>query len=190
MTLPNILIVTFGSRGDVEPFLALALRLRRTGHRVAFCTARRFRAWVEMTVQGVVFHDMTDELLALMDSDRGRAVIDGGGVLRALRARLKLAKDVKPLHWQMLLDTWQAAREAAPELILGIGPQVRPARLKTPHLGGRKPQPGAGQQPAQVGVVRHPGKHHKTQRQPDQHKGHYSLVEPDREKRIEPRPSP
>lgn len=43
----KILISTFGVRGDVQPYLALAFRLQRAGHRVTLATSHSFTEWIE-----------------------------------------------------------------------------------------------------------------------------------------------
>jgi len=43
----RVLLTAFGSRGDVQPMLALGLGLRRRGHDVAVGAAPNYRAWVE-----------------------------------------------------------------------------------------------------------------------------------------------
>jgi vancomycin aglycone glucosyltransferase len=42
----TILIVVGGTRGDVQPMLALALELRRRGHQVRFSAAPNFESWI------------------------------------------------------------------------------------------------------------------------------------------------
>jgi sterol 3beta-glucosyltransferase len=39
--------MTVGTRGDVQPFLALALALKRAGHQVKLCTHEAHRSLVE-----------------------------------------------------------------------------------------------------------------------------------------------
>lgn len=41
------LLVAVGTRGDVQPALALALELRKLGHEVRLCTSRNFVDWAE-----------------------------------------------------------------------------------------------------------------------------------------------
>jgi vancomycin aglycone glucosyltransferase len=43
----KILLSSIGSRGDVQPLLALALELRTLGHDSRLCVAPNFREWVE-----------------------------------------------------------------------------------------------------------------------------------------------
>ena len=43
----QILISSIGSRGDVQPILALALELKALGHNARLCVAPNFKEWVE-----------------------------------------------------------------------------------------------------------------------------------------------
>jgi vancomycin aglycone glucosyltransferase len=43
----KFLLSSIGSRGDVQPLLALALELRALGHTPLLCVAPNFRAWIE-----------------------------------------------------------------------------------------------------------------------------------------------
>ena len=43
----RVAIVTVGTRGDVQPLLALALALKAAGHEAVICANDNFRAWVE-----------------------------------------------------------------------------------------------------------------------------------------------
>jgi vancomycin aglycone glucosyltransferase len=43
----RVLLSTIGSRGDVQPVVALAERLRELGQEVRVCAPPDFRAWVE-----------------------------------------------------------------------------------------------------------------------------------------------
>src|SRR5439155_3910642 len=43
----RVLLSTIGSRGEVQPLTALALRLRELGHQVRACVPPDFREWLE-----------------------------------------------------------------------------------------------------------------------------------------------
>ncbi len=43
----QVLLSTIGSRGDVQPILALALELQAFGHRARLCVAPNFKEWIE-----------------------------------------------------------------------------------------------------------------------------------------------
>jgi sterol 3beta-glucosyltransferase len=58
----RLFIVAFGSRGDVQPFVALGKGLSAAGHNVTVCTAPQFESFVRE--QGLDYGHMTGELLA------------------------------------------------------------------------------------------------------------------------------
>ena len=43
----QVLLSSIGSRGDVQPIVALALELRTLGHRARLCVAPNFKEWIE-----------------------------------------------------------------------------------------------------------------------------------------------
>src|SRR4030095_4657067 len=43
----KVLLSSIGSRGDVQPILALARELRARGHEACLCVAPNFKEWVE-----------------------------------------------------------------------------------------------------------------------------------------------
>ena len=43
----HILISTYGTQGDMQPFIALGVGLRASGHTVTVCTCAEYRALVE-----------------------------------------------------------------------------------------------------------------------------------------------
>lgn len=43
----RVLLSSIGSRGDVQPLVALALELRALGHHARLCVAPNFKAWIE-----------------------------------------------------------------------------------------------------------------------------------------------
>lgn len=67
-----ITIATLGSRGDVQPFLSLAVALSRAGHRVRLATNEPFRALV--AEHGVDFAPIGGDIREIV-GDRGRAAL-------------------------------------------------------------------------------------------------------------------
>ena len=43
----RVLLSTIGSRGDVQPLVALASQLRTLGHQIRLCVPPDFRDWIE-----------------------------------------------------------------------------------------------------------------------------------------------
>ena len=90
----KITIITAGSRGDVQPFVALGLGLQAAGHDVTLCAGVSYEPFV--SGYGLKFAPMNDDFLHLADS------MEGGG-FGAIRK-------VKPMIRIMLEDQWRGAQ--------------------------------------------------------------------------------
>ena len=67
-----------GTRGDVQPFLAVARELRRYGHRVRLATHAPYREFVEQ--HGVEFYPLGGDPTILSEFVvRNRGILPGGG---------------------------------------------------------------------------------------------------------------
>lgn len=64
--MARIVLNTFGSFGDLHPYLALALRLRERGHEPAIAAAEVYRA--KVTAEGVAFHAVRPDVGELMSN--------------------------------------------------------------------------------------------------------------------------
>lgn len=109
----RIAIQTLGTRGDVQPYVALARGLRRRGHDVQIAGPAQFETMV--TRHGLAFAPLPAELLALIDTPAGKAAIAGGhGVL----ARLRLLRQIVPMMRRLLDAEWAAVMGFAPDVIV------------------------------------------------------------------------
>lgn len=113
----NIFIVTVGSRGDVQPYIALGKGLNKSGHSVTICTCSSFESFI-------IDHDlnygyMNDDFIKLVDSEAGRKAMENGGNLFSLvKTMVTLLKDSKALTIEMLKDSWNAAKAVQPDIII------------------------------------------------------------------------
>ncbi len=80
----RIAIQTLGSRGDVQPYLALAVGLARRGHDVQLAAPAQFAQAVAAC--GIPFASLPGDFLAMRDTPEGRAALAGGaGTVARLR---------------------------------------------------------------------------------------------------------
>lgn len=113
----RIFINTVGSRGDVQPYVALAKGLQAVGHQVTICTVSRFEEFI--TENGIDYGYIDDTVLALIDSDEMREIMGNTtNAFGAIRAAIKLSGQVGPLQRTMINDSWKAAEKANPDLII------------------------------------------------------------------------
>src|SRR5215204_4553346 len=106
----KVLINTFGTRGDIQPFVALARGLEQAGHRATICTAEGFRSFIEE--HDVAYAHMDNRLYELINAQEGKEILEGKGNAFALY------KQVGPMMQQMMVDEWAAAQSVQPDFIL------------------------------------------------------------------------
>src|ERR1700749_2438018 len=69
----NIGIFTYGTGGDVQPYIALALGLTDKGHRVMIAAPENFKDLVEG--YGIAFHPLYGNVEEKMNSPEGQSVL-------------------------------------------------------------------------------------------------------------------
>jgi sterol 3beta-glucosyltransferase len=113
----KVLLATIGTRGDVQPFVALALGLRARGHAVAIATCPRFAPMLE--AQEIPLLPLDEGLLELLDTPAGRAMLGGlDGVAGILRTIPKVLRSVGPIHRRLVADAWAATEAFAPHVVV------------------------------------------------------------------------
>ncbi len=100
-------LLALGSRGDVQPFVALALGLRARGHSVVIAAAADYRNVVEE--RGIPFAPLVGRIADLMDRPAVANAIDGGP-LASVRLGLRLRAQIAPLMNALFADTLHAAQ--------------------------------------------------------------------------------
>ncbi|MDJ0949479.1 MAG: glycosyltransferase [Alphaproteobacteria bacterium] len=106
----KVLILAFGSRGDVQPYVALGAALRARGHAVTLATGKGFEAMIER--HGLTPAPFSVDVRALIRSPEMQRA------LRSVSARIKVWRDSKDMLRRLLHEMWTAAREAEPDIIV------------------------------------------------------------------------
>jgi sterol 3beta-glucosyltransferase len=113
----RVLMLTLGSRGDIEPFIALGIALQAAGHEATLCASRHFAAVIE--AHGLLYAPMDDGFFELLQSPAGRAgLARSGSLLGMLSTALRLMRQVGPMQLQIQRDCWAAAVACRPDLIV------------------------------------------------------------------------
>jgi sterol 3beta-glucosyltransferase len=123
----RICIQTLGTRGDVQPYLALARGLMARGHEVQLAAPEQFADFAGET--RVAFAPLPGEILALLDTSEGKAAIAGGA---GFSAGFRLLKHARPLIQRLLDAEWQVVKSFSPDLIL-----YHPKSIAAPHIAER-----------------------------------------------------
>lgn len=96
----RICILTIGTRGDVQPYIALGLGLKSAGHEVTIATLEDFKLLVQS--YGLHYHTLRGDFLK---AARGQAGQKGVNPFKLIRQYMDMAKDT-------LADEWESAQSA------------------------------------------------------------------------------
>jgi len=131
----NILMITLGSRGDVQPCIALGKGLKADGHRVTLCTCSSFEDLI--TRHGLEYGFINNEFIEWMNSIQGRHIMENASGLAALiRTAFKLYKRMQSMMDRLLRDMWKVAEQLRPDLLIlaskGINAKPIADKLRIP----------------------------------------------------------
>jgi sterol 3beta-glucosyltransferase len=102
----KIAILTSGTRGDVQPYIALGKALLNRGHDVLLACPDNFASWVK--AHGLEFHSIGVDMQTFVQSPEGRKILSGN-----LFAFVKLWKQtIVPSIQKTLRATWDSAQDA------------------------------------------------------------------------------
>lgn len=105
----SIAMLVVGSRGDVQPFIPIARRLKRDGHRVRIATHAVFREFVES--HGLEFFPLAGDPRDLMEY----MVMTGGKLIPLdLGQLLEQVPRKRQVMGEILASTWAACTEPDP----------------------------------------------------------------------------
>jgi sterol 3beta-glucosyltransferase len=100
----KIAIVAVGTRGDIEPHLALAVRLQQRGHDVRFAAPLDFAAAAASL--GLSYHPLRVRFKDLLRSDAGTALLTSSG--QPLRFLSRLRAVAVPYVQRIIADVYDA----------------------------------------------------------------------------------
>jgi UDP:flavonoid glycosyltransferase YjiC (YdhE family) len=111
----RIAIIAFGSRGDVQPYIALGKGLAKAGHEVRLLTHEDFEVLARS--HGVAFWPARGNVQSVVDNEEIRALLEKGNFI-ALTARTAKEARRAALHWA---EDGLAACAGMELIIAGIG---------------------------------------------------------------------
>ena len=115
--MAKILLMSLGSRGDMEPFLALGEELLEQGHEIACCMPAQFESSaLELTTHFFAEHK---SFIQLIEGPEIKKILGqvGSGFSRLLTI-FKLMNQVKSVQQQMIEDQERAVKNFKPDQII------------------------------------------------------------------------
>ncbi|UTW62406.1 glycosyltransferase family 1 protein [bacterium SCSIO 12741] len=121
----KIILTSIGTRGDMEPFLAIAEILKGRGHQVICLFPEQFRNLAEDS--GFEFASLGSEFIEMLDSPAGRIAMGGGPFgFKKMRAYLKLVSLQKEVNKKMILLQEKIIETEQPDRIVHNGKVMYP----------------------------------------------------------------
>jgi sterol 3beta-glucosyltransferase len=111
----HITIIAPGSRGDIQPYIALGVGLKRSGHVVRTVTNKAFTSLLQS--YGLEIWPIDIDVQAALQSSETSAAIEGGGVL----ASFKKLSEISKRGANLLVQTGLEAAEGADVILSGFG---------------------------------------------------------------------
>jgi UDP:flavonoid glycosyltransferase YjiC (YdhE family) len=108
-------ITSIGTRGDVEPFLAIGEILQKHKHEVIYCFPEQFE---NLIPQSDTFYPLTPKFLELIESPEGIKIMGKASLWQKAKAVFKLAKKGKLVNKRITNQQFNAIQQESPNCII------------------------------------------------------------------------
>jgi sterol 3beta-glucosyltransferase len=106
----KIVITTIGTRGDLQPYIALGLGLKKSGHEVLIVSAKNEASFVRN--YGLDFYALDIDIQKIMEGSDVQQMAKGSNPLKFILSHLKGAKSLKALMVKTQGEMWCASENA------------------------------------------------------------------------------
>lgn len=121
----KILLISIGTRGDMEPFLAIGEILKEKGHQVICAFPDQFRNLVEDS--NMEFSSLGTKFIEMLDSDVGKAALGGSGSgLEKIIAYVRLASNQTEINKELINKQYELIESENPDRIVHNGKAIYP----------------------------------------------------------------
>lgn len=121
----KVILISIGTRGDMEPFLAIGDILKEKGCHVICAFPEQFRKLAEDA--DMEFRSLGLKFTELLDSDDGKAALGGSGsVLKKMLAYIKLALKQKDINKELVNRQYALIESDNPDRIVYNGKAIYP----------------------------------------------------------------
>ncbi|MBT8185855.1 MAG: glycosyltransferase [Eudoraea sp.] len=113
----KVLLLSIGTRGDMEPFLAIGELLAGQGHEIVCAFPEQFRVLAEDS--GFRFLSLGKEFIEMLESPFGKAAMGGSSTTwKKIKSYIKLARTFAPLRKRLMERQFKILEEERPERLV------------------------------------------------------------------------
>jgi len=121
----KIILISIGTHGDMEPFLAIGEILKEKGHQVICAFPDQFRNLVEDS--NMEFASLGTKFIELLDSDLGKAALGGSASgIKKFLAYVKLARNQTEINKELVNKQYELIESEIPDRIVHNGKAIYP----------------------------------------------------------------
>lgn len=121
----KVLLISIGTRGDVEPFLAVGKLLQESGHEVHTAFPAQYAYLAEET--GLQCNPLDPAFIELIEGDRAKEIMGGKlGPLQKVRAYYKMYKESTQVNRSIFKEQHTLIQEFKPDRVIYSGKAVYP----------------------------------------------------------------
>ncbi len=130
----KIILISIGTRGDMEPFLAIGNFLSERGHTVICSYPEQFRHLAENA--GLEFFSLGTEFIEMLESDDGKAALGGSGSgFKKFIANVRLGFKQTDINKALVKRQFELIEREKPDRIIYNGRVVYPLLWEMKHPG-------------------------------------------------------
>lgn len=130
----KIILISIGTRGDMETFLAIGEILKEKGHQVICAFPEQFRGLAEET--NMEFASLGKNYIEMLESDLGKTAMgEGGSGLKKFSANIKLDSHQTEINKELIHQQYEIIERENPDRILYNGKVTYPIIWGLDHSG-------------------------------------------------------
>ncbi len=121
----KIILLSIGTRGDMEPFLAIGNLLKEKGDQVICAFPEQFRKLAKDS--NLEFASLGTKFIEMLESDDGKAALGGSGSgLRKMMAYIRLARNQTEINKELVSKQYDLIESKNPDRIVYNGKAIYP----------------------------------------------------------------
>lgn len=120
----KIILTSVGTRGDIEPFLAIGQLLQSKEHQVICAFPEQFKTITEEV--GLTFTSLGKKFIELLDSEAGRAAMGGATGWKKIKGTLQLALNQTEANKELVSRQKTIIDAEDPDIVIYNGKAVYP----------------------------------------------------------------
>lgn len=111
----KILLTSIGTRGDIEPFLAVGAILQSNGHEIIYSFPAQFSSLIPAKGN---FHPLSPRVIQLIESKEGQTVMGKAGWWKKAKALSYLYKEGQKINEELITTHYETVKAENPDIII------------------------------------------------------------------------